>query len=261
MTFTEAHDLMDILLDKADQAYFTTAEKDEFLSMAIMEWFEELVNKTSRNEKEEADLALYISSVSGTVGTTKNQIEIANNVSNSSPRTNSFDKGVKEPIYRILSLQVRKTVSDSYEDCLPYNSAQYSVSSSLDPFNKPTDDQRRWRTRNTILEVTPDTGLVASSSDFIMTYYTYPRLSNVAGGNASFTVEDPGTADRQLGCKVLQRIADTGTLYDETLAVGDKLGVSMESANTIIRKAVRMMTANIESPLYQVNTIEEKRSE
>ena len=261
MTFTEAHDLMDILLDKADQAYFTTAEKDKFLSMAIMEWFEELINKTTRDEKEEADLSLYITSTTGTVGTTKNQIEIANSVRNSSPKTYRFDRGVPEPIYRVIGLRIKKTDSDPYEDCLPYNSADYSVSSTLDPFNKPTDSQRRWRVRNVILEIIPDTGLVASTSPFLMTYYTYPRLSNVAGGNADFTVDDPGTADKQLGCRVLQRIADTGTLYSENLAGGDSLGVSLESADTIIRKAVRMMTANIESPLYQVNTIEEKRSE
>ena len=35
MTLTEAHDLMDLLLDKADQPYFTEDEKNQFLDQAI----------------------------------------------------------------------------------------------------------------------------------------------------------------------------------------------------------------------------------
>ena len=35
MTLPEAYDLIDLLLDKADQPYFTTEEKHKFLGIAI----------------------------------------------------------------------------------------------------------------------------------------------------------------------------------------------------------------------------------
>lgn len=45
MTFQEAHDLMDLLLDKADQPYFTTEEKDKFLNIALFSWLKKAANK------------------------------------------------------------------------------------------------------------------------------------------------------------------------------------------------------------------------
>ena len=44
MRFDEAHNYMDILLDKAEQPYFTIAEKDRFLTLAINEWFDEAID-------------------------------------------------------------------------------------------------------------------------------------------------------------------------------------------------------------------------
>ena len=38
MILTEAYDYMDLLLDKADQPYFTTEEKDKFLNLAISDF-------------------------------------------------------------------------------------------------------------------------------------------------------------------------------------------------------------------------------
>ena len=38
MILTEAYDYMDLLLDKADQPYFTTDEKDKFLNLAISDF-------------------------------------------------------------------------------------------------------------------------------------------------------------------------------------------------------------------------------
>ena len=45
MTFGQAHDLMDLLLDKADQPYFTSREKDRFLNIAYFNYFNSAVER------------------------------------------------------------------------------------------------------------------------------------------------------------------------------------------------------------------------
>jgi len=44
MTYNEAHDHIDNLLDKAGTAYFTDGEKNQFLDLAVMEYTKGLVN-------------------------------------------------------------------------------------------------------------------------------------------------------------------------------------------------------------------------
>ena len=52
MTFGQAHAEMDILLDKADQPYFTTQEKDKFLNLAISDFINFHYQKMTADEYE-----------------------------------------------------------------------------------------------------------------------------------------------------------------------------------------------------------------
>ena len=50
MILTEAYDYMDLLLDKADQPYFTTQEKDKFLNLAISDFINFHYQKMTADE-------------------------------------------------------------------------------------------------------------------------------------------------------------------------------------------------------------------
>ena len=50
MNLTEAHDYMDMLLDKAEQPYFTTIEKDRYLDLAISEFVNSNYRKMGADE-------------------------------------------------------------------------------------------------------------------------------------------------------------------------------------------------------------------
>ena len=50
MILTEAYDYMDLLLDKADQPYFTTEEKDKFLNLAISDFMNFQYQKMGADE-------------------------------------------------------------------------------------------------------------------------------------------------------------------------------------------------------------------
>ena len=57
MILTEAHDYMDLLLDKADQPYFTTEEKNKFLNIAISDFINFHYQKMTADEDSRRALA------------------------------------------------------------------------------------------------------------------------------------------------------------------------------------------------------------
>ena len=50
MTLNEAYELIDLLLDKADQPYFTVVEKDKFLNLAISDFINMHYQKMTADE-------------------------------------------------------------------------------------------------------------------------------------------------------------------------------------------------------------------
>ena len=60
MTKAEARTRVDLLLDKAGGAYFTDAEKDEFLDMAVVEYITERYNRFELNQKISVELSPFI---------------------------------------------------------------------------------------------------------------------------------------------------------------------------------------------------------
>tara|TARA_A100001201_G_C4046285_1_gene188279 strand:- start:170 stop:952 length:783 start_codon:yes stop_codon:yes gene_type:complete len=57
MNLTEARELIDLLLDKADQPYFTTEEKDKFLNLAISDFINMHYQKMTADEDSRRALA------------------------------------------------------------------------------------------------------------------------------------------------------------------------------------------------------------
>ena len=60
MNLTEAHDYMDMLLDKAEQPYFTTIEKDRYLDLAISEFVNSNYRKMGADEDSRRAIASCI---------------------------------------------------------------------------------------------------------------------------------------------------------------------------------------------------------
>jgi|14_taG_2_1085336.scaffolds.fasta_scaffold00045_68 hypothetical protein len=337
MTFLEAHNLMDLLLDKADQAYFTTAEKDKFLSMAIMEWFEGLTSDYLKNAGHEShEGGKYVQSEERTFKE-DGVINLANNTKAITPHPLIWATGTVYPFYKLINLRV-KAVDGSWEKVNPMNPGTLAVEGVKDPFNTPTVGNRVYNYHENKLKIFPNTDLVANdalvsfsissgavssvsiidggagytsppavtsrdnsstgatftatingsgtvtsvaitsagansdmssgrlkidesptSAKFQMNYFTYPLLSNVAGGNSGgVSAETIATSNAQLGATTM---AYAPYEWSDGGSSISNLGAAPREADNIVKIAVRMMTANIESPLYQTNSIEGKRSE
>ena len=76
MNLSEAYDYMDMLLDKADEPYFTTEEKNKFLNLAISEFINTHYQKMNIDEDSRKALAPCIKWTSFSL--TKNEIASGN---------------------------------------------------------------------------------------------------------------------------------------------------------------------------------------
>lgn len=70
MTFQEMHDLVDLLLDKAQAPSFDPDEKDDFLNLASMEFVKERYSQFELTEKRKQDVATLVRSIRFGTGTT-----------------------------------------------------------------------------------------------------------------------------------------------------------------------------------------------
>ena len=62
MTLVEARNLLDILVDKVNNPYFTNAEKDEFLELALTDFIEKYYTVYDINEQSRAALKGLVTS-------------------------------------------------------------------------------------------------------------------------------------------------------------------------------------------------------
>jgi hypothetical protein len=160
MTFQEAHDLIDLLLDKADQAYFTTTEKDKFLTMAIMEWYEKVVSDYGNNPSQDHhEAAKYIVSEVKTFKDGNGSIRVHNNTSNTTPYPYNTYMGLSYPLYSIIDMRVRTSSSASWESVNPAPPGVVNDNVS-DPFNKPTLTHRRYNMDGTRIQVHPNNDIL-----------------------------------------------------------------------------------------------------
>ena len=185
MTFGEAHDLMDLLLDKADQPYFTVEEKDKFLNLAYFDWFDKALDRYDVDPEIAKCLGKLVTRETGRFEV-YSQIYIhtarygAQSVPYRSPSSNSTsepdltDHGVpinslrsigRYPFARLLHLQVLYIDDETGSDGgLDWKNVEliksnehgiYYKDTSSDPFNKADDNNIKCYMRGAFLEVFP----------------------------------------------------------------------------------------------------------
>jgi hypothetical protein len=116
MTYDEAHDHIDNLLDKAGTAYFTDGEKNQFLDLAVMEYTKGLVNSLESDAQSMEKIAPLV-------------VKSAALVQSSGVITLS---DLPTTVYHVLRVY---TVTNSYTvNIMSYN--EYSTAKD-DPFHKP----------------------------------------------------------------------------------------------------------------------------
>ena len=181
MTFGEAHDLMDLLLDKADQPYFTTEEKDNFLNIAYFDWFDKaldrydsdpeiakclgkLVHRNAGRFESYAQLSVHTSR-QGAQSVPFRTPSGGDDLTDHGVPVNSARSIARFPFARLLHLQVlyinEETGSDgglNWKNVELAKSNEHGLfysDTSSDPFNKADDDNIKCYFNGSVLEVFP----------------------------------------------------------------------------------------------------------
>lgn len=185
MTFGEAHDLMDLLLDKADQPYFTVEEKDKFLNLAYFDWFDKALDRydsdpeiakclgklvTRSDGRFESYSQLYIHTARYGAQSVPYRTPSGDTISGTNDLT---DHGVPIgslrsigafPFARLLHLQVLYvndedgTLGEKWRNVELAKSNEHGLyyeDTSSDPFNKADDNNIKCYMRGAMLEVFP----------------------------------------------------------------------------------------------------------
>ncbi len=179
MTFSEAHDLMDLLLDKADQAYFTTAEKDKFLTMAIMQWYESLVaDYGSSPSQENHEAAKYIVTETKSFKDSGGSIRVHNNTSNTTPYPYNTYMGLSYPLYSVIDMNIILSAGSGFLGVSPLPPGVINDNIS-DPFNKPTSNDRKYNIDGTRIRVYPNNDILNNDARI-----TVSRTSGAVSGSS-----------------------------------------------------------------------------
>ena len=230
MTFGEAHELMDLLLDKADQPYFTTEEKDKFLNLAYFDWFDRALDRYDSDPEIAKCLGKLVRTEEGRMESksiivmhTSRQGAQSVPFRSPSDQTELTDHGVpinslrsisRYPFARLLHVQVKyidpndSNIQSEWKEAHLVKSNEHGLHNSdtnSDPFNKADDKNIKCYMEAAALRVFPtslDNGLELSGwKDFATEGYgiagrwrvrciTYPMASNVAAGDSDITVSD-----------------------------------------------------------------------
>tara|TARA_R100000734_G_scaffold19055_1_gene17748 strand:- start:3120 stop:3728 length:609 start_codon:yes stop_codon:yes gene_type:complete len=151
MTYTQAYDFIDDLLDKTGTAYFIEAEKKRFLDLAVLEYTSYIINTLESNAEsleKISPLVVTSSALSQTDGT----------ITISGGAVNNF--------YHLLRAY---TVTNNYEvNIMSHN--EYGASKN-DPFHKPDSSHPVGILRSGNLDI------VGTTEDIIVQYIKNPILT------------------------------------------------------------------------------------
>ena len=154
MTYSEAYTHIDNLLDKAGTAYFTDAEKNNFLDIAVMEYTKGLVNTLESDAQSMEKIAPLVANL--------------NNQTNTSGAVT-----LPDDFYHLLSANT--ATSKKLIDVMGIN--QYNAAKH-DPFHAPTSDNPIGILKGLNLEVFGSTENV----DFV--YIKNPNLIDEDGSTS-----------------------------------------------------------------------------
>ena len=166
MTYNQAHDHIDNLLDKAGTAYFTDTEKNNFLDLAVMEYTKGLIN-TLESDAQSMEKIGPLITTSGSLSQSNGAVSIP-----------SF-------LYHILRVY---TVNNDYEVNI-MGHGEYA-SAKNDPFHKPD-------AKNPIgLLALNSSGerilkIIGSTENVYIDYVMYPYLFDRGGQGAIGESFDP----------------------------------------------------------------------
>jgi hypothetical protein len=157
MTFSEAHEQIDILLDKHEAPWFEPKEKDMFLNFAQNELIKKRYSEFELNEKRKQDLRTLISTKTSTVAGATIELSLV------------------PDLMFVLSLKGRFTVAsgginkDVDKAIRPMQHDDVNIATE-DPFNSPSNDDPYYLTFATKLEIKS----ITIPSSWEITYLKYP---------------------------------------------------------------------------------------
>ena len=178
MTFAEAHEHMDLLLDKADQPYFVSEEKDKFLNIALYDWFEKAMDQYDTNPEISAVIGklvreattkfeytnlMYFHNANYGAQTVpyREPLNLAGSTTYGVP-VNTLRSLSRYPIARLIHLQVRYADLDgSYGSFVEASKAKSNEVGTLtsdinsDPFNKADDNNVKYYLQGPFFKVLP----------------------------------------------------------------------------------------------------------
>jgi len=224
MNLDAAHDLMDLLLDKAEQPYFTDDEKNQFLDHAIMSFINFHYSFYDQEQVSRDALSYFFhESVfqAAAVGT----------------------RNLPEGYVHLIQFEIGEDVNNMQSAKILGSKDYLDLRLSSDPFNKPTEDNPICFVR-----VEFDTSNSAYYNQIHFQPASWPGTSN-----GPFT---------QYFCIVFRPhdvvFRDTTVITPGTSLVDEPLSEVYQ--REIIDIAVRKMTGNIESPNLQYQQIEAEQS-
>jgi len=201
MTVADAYNHLDLLLDKADQPYFTNSEKDIFLQLAVTEFTNKYYRGYGLNQEYRDGLLAFTSYATATVSGGMNGM---------------FGPG--SDFVHLISLQA--------------NDKDYKVVSTGDYLNIVDMANQNLISKDPFHDTKNEPIVTATSTGGAYQLRFYPH--NPTGENVTYYY----VAEKTL--------AD---LFDN-----DKL--ALKDQHQILKIATRMLTANIESSNYEVQTKE-----
>jgi hypothetical protein len=194
MTFGEAHEQIDILLDKHDAPWYEAREKDVFLNYAQSEFVKNRYAEFELNEKRRQDLRTLIQTENGTGST----------ISLSLIPTFMFALSLKGT-FTVSSGGLSKTVSKSIS---PMQHDDINVATE-DPFNSPSNDDPYYLTNANTLAINSTT----APSNWELTYLKRPNAVD-GENNPNIEFELPVHTHEEIVNIAIRKILKT--MADET---------------------------------------------
>lgn len=165
MTYTEAYAHIDNLLDKAGTAYFTDAEKNQFLDLAVLEYTKGLINTLESDAQSMEKIApLVVKSQSLAQSSGVVTLPIAAAAAGEVPEL--------FPVYHILRAY---TVTNGY----PINIMGYGeyASAKDNPFHKADTKNPVGLLRGLVMDV------IGNTENVYLEYIKLPEVTHTAGDN------------------------------------------------------------------------------
>lgn len=194
MTYGQAHERLDVLLDKHDLPWFEAEEKDIFLNFAVSEFVKTRYKDFELDERGRQDIRTLINTVTGSGATVI--------LPNGSPDPNLWFVLSLKGDFDVNDAGVQKRVTKAIR---PIQHDDINKISD-DPFNKPANDDPSYLTYATTLQIESETaptswtlvyikqpnsvdGTNNPNTSFNLPEHTHEEIVNIAARKMLFSIE------------------------------------------------------------------------